>query len=706
MEAEWFYDTNFHLNSAGAIVNTRALVKDIKQVLKDVSPTEINLPKKPVIYLYDVTQGDNSDESDFQYEKINGELRLVGLTEEGRQKECLILPTEHEGLPVTTFAPSLFAGNTIVKEITVQSNITCIENLSFDGCNSLERLVLTNSSPESCSVAGELLVGTDCNIYVPQQSFSAYLTNYFWSIYSDRICSDTESTNVSDERESIASYPEMESQKEAQEVITYKANGGRCKDTGADTVELPLTTGHMRVNTALGSQIFEREGYVLLGWNTKADGLGEYIGFGSRTDKKEGLVLFAQWEKEADITDFKYYTKDAEIRISKYLGDSRICVIPQQIDGLPVRRICADAFAGAQIDTLILPPSLFAVERQAFYGSYVREIYLYDSLYYIYDESFADCENLTTLHINAATPPVYSGSYFDTFSDKFDWLLSIKNQKKIVLFSGSSGRFGYDSPAIMSKFPEYQVANMGVYAYTNALPQLMIIKTMMREGDILLSAPEFDTIKNQFCTSNALDPHFFAMMESDYDAASLLDLKDYTCVFDSLCTYLTTRSNMGGKSYSISPGDYDDEGRHYNYATYNQYGDFILERPNGEKDELLQTYLADYTTSSFPNETIQSINAVYESFLVDGIKVYFSYAPRNRSSITEDSTPSARRELHRYLKEKLCVPVISDIEDYLYSGIYFYLIDNHLSNQGVQMRTEQIIKDISAQFERERENDE
>lgn len=703
LEKEWFYDTNFHLNDAGTIVNTKALVTDLKKELMDTSPTEIVLPQMPEAVKYEVIKGDNSDQDCFLYERSNNEIRLVGLTEEGKQKERLILPIEYEGYPVTAFSPGLFAGNSLIREIIIQSNIRRIENESFVGCSSLQRLILMNPQPEECTVSDKLLTGTDCNIYVPQQYLSVFMTSYFWSIYSERLFGNPDGSSMPTGTEKAMDITVTDTT-EDEEVITYQANGGIGKDKTTTTVIIPMTTGHLRTNTALGTQLFEREGYVPVGWNTKADGTGEAVGFGSRINRRKDLTLYAQWEKALDRSDFEYDITDGEIRITKYLGSDRVIAVPERVEGLPVRRICSGAFYGAEIDTLVLPFTIFAVERGAFTGSSVCEIYLYDSLYYIYDDSFEGCVNLSTLHINAATPPVYSGSYFDTFSDKFDWLLSIKDQKKIVLFSGSSGRFGYDSPAVMKAFPEYQVANMGVYAYTNALPQLRIIKSLMKQGDILISAPEFDTVKNQFCTTNSVDPLFFAMLESNYDAVSLLDLRDYSKMFDSLSSYLTKRSNMGGKSYSISAKNYDDEGRRYDYETYNIYGDFILKRPNGEKDELLQTYLADYTVSAFPEGVIQSMNQVYREFLETGIHVYFSYAPRNHSSITTDSTLSARRDLQAYLTDRLCVPVISDIEDYLYSGIFFYLIDNHLSDRGVQMRTEQIIKDISAQFAKEQES--
>ncbi len=47
MESGWFYDTNFHLNTAGRTVFTRQLIRDIKAMLGDTTATEIALPAMP-----------------------------------------------------------------------------------------------------------------------------------------------------------------------------------------------------------------------------------------------------------------------------------------------------------------------------------------------------------------------------------------------------------------------------------------------------------------------------------------------------------------------------------------------------------------------------------------------------------------------------------------------------------------------------------
>ena len=63
-------------------------------------------------------------------------------------------------------------------------------------------------------------------------------------------------------------------------------------------------------------------------------------------------------------------------------------------------------------------------------------------------------------------------------------------------------------------FPDYEVVNMGVFAYSPALPQLELIRSCMKEGDILLDSPEFDAANRQFCYQKELDYATFAMMES------------------------------------------------------------------------------------------------------------------------------------------------------------------------------------------------
>ena len=477
--------------------------------------------------------------------------------------------------------------------------------------------------------------------------------------------------------------------------IRYDGNGGT-SDAFGDHVDRRVTGTHLRENTLQGASYFHREGYVLTGWNTAPDGNGTHIGLGSRVAFADGLTLYAEWAEESPHADFFYVSDDDRITITGFAGGA-ICVIPESIDGLLVTTIASGAFTDADLTRLVLPPSIKRIEDGAFAGGSITELTLFDSLTDVSDASFAGTA-ISTVRLNAAVAPVYSGSYFDTFADKYDYLLSLGDAKKLVLFSGSSGRYGYDSPTIEAAFSDYRVINMGVYAYTNALPQLDLIRPYLHAGDILLDAPEFDAVAEQFCTSNRLDAGFWSMMESNYDMAAALDFTRYTGIFDSYAAYRRTKAGMPGRNYGESPFSYDDDGNRYGFATYNQYGDFILPRPNSERDELHRHNIADYTIQNITPEAIDALDAALSTFTEAGVTVWFTYAPRNRSSLTEASTPEARALVEQTMQERLSVPVISSMADSLFSGVYFWQIDNHLSTEGVQLRTASVIRDLKAQM--------
>lgn len=486
--------------------------------------------------------------------------------------------------------------------------------------------------------------------------------------------------------------------------LAYHANGGARLDGGDPerAVEVPVTPSHLRLNTSTGTNLFSRPGYTLTGWNTAPDGSGAAVGLGSRVEPKPGLVLYAQWSRWTDPALFQWEPLGDGAAITGYGGDGAVITVPGELGGRPVRAIRAGAFAGAGCDTVILPDTLRTIENGAFDGCTLSELTVSDSLRTVSDYSFSHCENLRTLHVNAALPPVYSGSYYAAFADKFDRLLSLRDGRKIILFSGSSARFGYDSGRIDAAFPAYDVVNMGVFAYTNALPQLELILTCAGEGDVLLHSPEFDAAQRQFCTSANLDAPFFNMMEANYDMISLLDLRRYGQVFTAFSNYLDGREEMEARGYALSPADFDEDGAPVDTPSYNEYGDYIVYRPNAGDEAPVYGLPVDYTVRSFPQSAfLDPLNREYRRFLDRGVTVYFTYAPRNRLAVSEDSTPQARAELDAYFRENLCVPVLGEIERSLVSGVYLYGTDNHLSTEGAALRTEEIIAALAVRMGQE-----
>lgn len=191
MDGEWFYDTNFHLNESGAIVHTRNFIRDLKVALKDTSPTHVVLPAKPSMPEWEKPiEEELSDLSCFTYEKTEQGVVITSLTEEGRARESLKIPTSWQGERIVAVEAGVLRNNTRLKEVVIRSNIAVLYDGTFDGCTSLSRIVLLNDDPSSVQVGSDLLRGTRAKLYVPAEARNSYRTYYLWSNYADRILAE------------------------------------------------------------------------------------------------------------------------------------------------------------------------------------------------------------------------------------------------------------------------------------------------------------------------------------------------------------------------------------------------------------------------------------------------------------------------------------------------------------------------------------
>ena len=452
---------------------------------------------------------------------------------------------------------------------------------------------------------------------------------------------------------------------------------------------------HLGINTENAACITPIEGFTLVSWNTEKYGKGRRISLGSRIYTDKDMVLYAQIERWNPEKDFDYDVIDGHVEIKKIKALGNKIVIPSYIKGLKVYSLKKGCLKETEIDCLIMPPGLKKIEEKAFENCRISKIVLFDDVESVSDYSLYDCKGFETLYINAAEPPVYSKNYYGTFADKYDFLMANKDKKKMVLFSGSSARFGYDSIYIEDILQDYKVMDMGVFAYTNALPQMEIIRSLMKEGDVLIHSPEFDASKRQFCTTNALDDDFFCMMEADYDMVSLLDMGEYTQVFSSLTKYLMKRKSMEKTCYEDSPLFYDEDGNETETPSYNMNGDYIVERTDSVSDEPIFGLKVDYSKDAFAKSIyIEPLNREYKRFMDEGIEVYFTYAPRNKKALDDRCSGEVLLDTDEYLRSSLNVEIIGTIEESLVDGRYLSGTDNHLSTKGVEIRTREFVKEF------------
>ena len=444
---------------------------------------------------------------------------------------------------------------------------------------------------------------------------------------------------------------------------------------------------------------FTREGYVLCGYNTKADGSGTYYGPGWNVPMPESgqITLYAQWMKESPASDFLYDKSADHVSILKYRGSDETVVVPEKIEGLPVTMIKADAFSGCSFKTLYLSRNLVSISAGAVKNcKNFTTLYLCDNVRVIGDGTFSGCDNFSTLYMLACMDPRYSASRNGTYQIKYQRLITAKDPK-LVIISGSNSAYGVDS-ALLEKLTgnKYNVVNYGCNQDTPAAFYIEVASHFLGKGDILLHQPE---PRDYQFGRNAINTTTWQIFEGAYDAFSLVDIRQYTNLFSSFASFNGSRMSMTPRSYE-----------NYTSETVNQYGDYIKLKKGTTIQATIDGYLKNGGVGNtslnlglLTDAYTANLNRAFDMVKAKGARVYISFACLMRISMTAESQTAAHQQ--RYKEEiarKWHGTVISDPGTYLMDEKYFYNSIFHLNTEGSQVRTANLAKDLMAQFAKEK----
>ena len=188
----YFYDSNFHMNNAGAIMHTSNLAHDIAsalgiELLKEVEiPGEPEVPEiiDPKVYEYD------ENEVYFTFRETANGYIITGVTDAGKDKTVLTIPLAYNKKRVYSMDAGIFSGCSNLKEIYVTENISYIVDGTFEGADNLEKIHILNEDPDSVTVnnlSGDLVKGMSkkAKFYINKSAYSLFATNYFWGVYTD-----------------------------------------------------------------------------------------------------------------------------------------------------------------------------------------------------------------------------------------------------------------------------------------------------------------------------------------------------------------------------------------------------------------------------------------------------------------------------------------------------------------------------------------
>lgn len=184
LDAGWFYDSNFHLNGSGAVVFSDLLIRDIKVYLGDSSRTVVGLPQMPAAVVSGI-RGGWEDMDCFTYEISGFGWKVSGLSEKGRERTALTLPSRCPEGEIVGIQEYALCGSAILEEITIPPGYA-LPNGLFRECASLKRVIL-EGAPEDHAVDTILTGISDFAIFVEKDQLDSYRTDYFWQKYAARI---------------------------------------------------------------------------------------------------------------------------------------------------------------------------------------------------------------------------------------------------------------------------------------------------------------------------------------------------------------------------------------------------------------------------------------------------------------------------------------------------------------------------------------
>ena len=460
--------------------------------------------------------------------------------------------------------------------------------------------------------------------------------------------------------------------------IRYEANGGVAKDGSTSYLKTYSLTVHPRANTALGTNLFTRDGYTLFCWNTQPNGSGERIGLGSRLTLSGGeRVLYAQWAEWSPAADFQWVEEEDGVTITGCQNRDGTLVIPAELNGKPVLRLAAGAFRSLPADAVILPPGLQVIENGAFQNCSFTELTLFDDLAEFSDAGFEACSFWKTLHINAKEAPYgYIFRKESVYADKVDLLILAQGKKKLVFYGGCS----------------YAILNLALNGTINSAVQLQIMAAYLEPGDILFHTPEISSRFQLMLITEMRedDSNFWCGLENNYDLFTLVDLRTVDGVLDSLCHYLSLKDKRTDY-YQFYSDDYrtpyiDQFGciPFYRSVHYKKLGDKVSVKP-----ELLTA------------ESLKTLGEYYAMLQDRGVRIYVSCACLNLDALPEgdeEKIPEADAVFRQAISAMPGVTPISHQGDYLYRLEEFYDSNYHLLSEPAKRNTELWMQDLETQM--------
>ena len=287
-------------------------------------------------------------------------------------------------------------------------------------------------------------------------------------------------------------------------------------------------------------------------------------------------------------------------------------------------------------------------------------------------------------------PSYFSNDYLAIANVKYRQLKTT-DSPRIILLGGSSLAFGLDQ-YLLSERVGIPVVNLGVHADLGLPLSVEIIKHYLREGDIVIAAPEYPAAESM------PNPELLINASLDWEYLSCFVRSEY-CTYDALFRYMLSytpsymikkvhlfcRFGIRGVKEEISPLKSP-----YQFAAFDDNGQMTFPRPGREQSS---PKLSSVVSIDISGDRVSYLNAFNEFVLDKGATLLFSFPPVFDECVATSSEDIDKAQ--RYAEENFAFPVISRIREYIFAANLMYDTSYHCSGIGAIRRTELLANDIN-----------
>lgn len=281
--------------------------------------------------------------------------------------------------------------------------------------------------------------------------------------------------------------------------------------------------------------------------------------------------------------------------------------------------------------------------------------------------------------------PQFSELFTAELYDKTARLDSI-DEPKIVVISGSSAAFGLDSK-LLGDTLGMPVVNFGLYASIGTKAMMDISRKAIKEGDIIVIAPEMD--KQLFSLYFGADSLWQAC-DGHFSLLSRLSRDDLPSMLGAYWKFAASKFRYS-RGEPLSPTGI------YAKSSFNEYGD--ISYPDRKYNIMAggydPTHIIDFSPDIVSDDFIDYVNEYVDFANKRGATVYFGFSPMNYSALRADTELEDVEAFTSCLASKLKCPLLGDPNNYIYTEEYFYDSNFHTNETGTILHTRRLALDLA-----------